>query len=814
VLAALAKAKTSFDLATRLVDNKVFHGNKRGPKSKSTEGDSNTIVNIFKETRLPKSNTFKMDIILARIKFYIGCNLAYVHIKAALLGGIEVLINPYFMGDKRPVVEAESTMRLHDKEACRCSFKVDMKRLRLLISHLQWDSKKLKRGGSFCAIGVVSWIDGHPVNTHLGMVRMTDTDVGTAGQAPSFVKVIKNKIGFIPPLQVVFAVVDSCNVNVGDKGGVVALFNQKEKYKMYMVHCVAHKLHNTIGTGIIGGWGEDKSKKRQGSNSPVIFFLEQMASKVRSEWPQLKLYFTEKVLTCPECVCTRWNTYGQTATWLIENFNQLVIALTAWNKKSELNDFWVNVFHNLQDPDLMLKVTFLAEVSEQWSNRSFLWLEKDGSFHAAKIHWFIQYTETIFKKWIQNPAKFFPGTYDLGAKYRKYSEYEHINVEYITAMAMAFLHNASAYFTKKTMYWHEPPYVFAALGDDKHGPTLARDLLAKAPDALTSDSVSKWTALGLLTDPQLRDDLLSYAQTGVRPIGLQNWWNAYFGCLPITNARMESALKLFKNLRGSPGNYSPDTIDILSQIRMNKIWERHPLTDKDLHEYRVEEAEKRVKKVSASESREDAYLRQHAKGKRKHKIISTVSIDSDLLRELNAMQDEKRRKIEKKEADDAKMETLKLEVVRLLCLTTTTVTKDIILKAMKQKEDPRKRYRGKLKFWSSGTMGMLKILEDIVHWSAACAEKESLDSIPLNIIPTSFATQSIPIPFNFQTAPNIHHWNVATPSIVQCMVDEHNLHQSQFSSSDYLCDSIPQVDWTQHSQEYTDTQAYVQNYWP
>jgi hypothetical protein len=82
-----------------------------------------------------------------------------------------------------------------------------------------------------------------------------------------------------------FCSLDSCVTNTDCHGGVIAFLVRFLKVRIHMVHCQCHILDNAFHTAITKG--PDPTKKRQGCNGLVFFFLEKMSELVRNNFSQV-----------------------------------------------------------------------------------------------------------------------------------------------------------------------------------------------------------------------------------------------------------------------------------------------------------------------------------------------------------------------------------------------------------------------------------------------------------------------------------------------------------------------------------------------
>jgi hypothetical protein len=719
------------EVARRLVGEKVLRGHKRGPKKAEA---AVAPVSIFKKQRLKKSWTFSINAILTRMEYMIGNNLAYVHVKSALIGGVEALVTKEAMAGEKPDAESDPSARQHDREIARLSKKNDVVMFFGKVAHLQFDSTSLPTGGQYLSVGAVTWVDGEPFNTQMGMIRMIDGGgVGgkyTVSSAESYTfyvmgKVVEYKIS---PGQIAFIVVDSCTTNVGSKGGVVVKMKERAVVLgcdstdacMFILHCEAHIVHNSVSTGIVKGFGEDLIKQRQGTNSPVVFFLEAVAAKVRTDFANLLPYFDSKVPMCPKCIQTRWNTYSATAAWLVAYHKQLCGALQKrfTLKGHGVNLYWANVAVALQDPKMMLQVTLLAEVGNQYTTWVFNWLEKNGSFHAAKVHTFLKTSAVKFTNWLSFPEENFEATYALGDRYRKEGcTDEACTVANVTEMVLSFIVEFSNYFNKRNAFWYDVPYVFAALGNDKLGQETAQELLKKVPERIDQNSL--WATFGLFTNPELKAAVEEYAETGKRPEVLQEWWDNIFGCLPITNARMETSLKVLKQLKNSASAYSPETIEATAKIYMDRVWDRYNMTDEDLRilreEMRAEFVTEVSRRAAVRKSRASTQLENiDASLSRKRRLETDYGVDLEWQSRCITHQEAGLRKQDARRTSKGLLKELKKVVVEILSMSKSLgVTIGSVREAMKDKPDPRKSGQP----WSAKkTMKFSELLEDIIAW--------------------------------------------------------------------------------------------------
>jgi hypothetical protein len=173
-----------------------------------------------------------------------------------------------------------------------------------------------------------------------------------------------------------FCSLDSCVTNTDCHGGVIAFLVRFLKVRIHMVHCQCHILHNALHTAITKGphpWKPDPTKKRQGCNRLVFFFLEKMSELVHNNFSQVAP--NQEFCKPEKATQTRWFAYGRVATWLVD-INQFLltaqIAKTVAKTHSEMSASWKQLMEWLFNKELMLQVAIIAEFGQQFLEYAFL----------------------------------------------------------------------------------------------------------------------------------------------------------------------------------------------------------------------------------------------------------------------------------------------------------------------------------------------------------------------------------------------------------------------------------------------------------
>jgi hypothetical protein len=120
----------------------------------------------------------------------------------------------------------------------------------------------------------------------------------------------------------------------------------------------------------------------------------------------------------------------------------------------------------------------------------------------------------------------------------------------------------SGWLGGRVAFWLEPPFIFAELGSAVSGPRAATHLLALleeeeerqrlGQEPAMDMGITTWAgALGLFTDPTLREALTDLSEGGISscPEVLQAFLDKHFKSLSIMNAVSENHLKVGKRLR-------------------------------------------------------------------------------------------------------------------------------------------------------------------------------------------------------------------------------------------------------------------------
>jgi hypothetical protein len=487
------KAKAGYKLVANILNRGCFKRRTSGRKP-TIRQVAVSLSAIFRKTQLDTGNrqTYDMAFMLGRMKLQHKNKIACVNTPTTIKDVLKLLLTENVISDGIPKVGAESTNRKQQGEIIGTSIMYDSVCLNDSdYSNIQFDGSK-KDGTSYLSLGASTWVvdktdpnKGQPANIQLAMIRMAaDVPIDTTpASAIMHTKYISetNKIYALPLHKIAFVTVDSCATNVGSKGGVVielrklavieaeAEINDVNKeytgpfYENTCLHtlpCTAHILHNALGTGIIGAWGKDPVMKRQGNNSPAMFFLETLSNKVRGSGKKfLEGVNKVHIPTCPGSTQTRWNTYSQVATWLVKHHVHVMAKVTAM--PSPLNDTWLWLIKRLSDAEMMLKVTIISEVGHLFSTWAFNWLEKNCSFLAHKIHWFLQQANIFCCRMHIETEICFPATFKLCGMYADQNKFSNCSSSHAKSYILEFAKHFSDYFHRKTDFWFLPPFSFA-----------------------------------------------------------------------------------------------------------------------------------------------------------------------------------------------------------------------------------------------------------------------------------------------------------------------------------------------------------------
>jgi hypothetical protein len=335
---------------------------------------------------------------------------------------------------------------------------------------IQFDESK-KHGVNWLALGLTWCLDSVRDRTLFSLSKLaavkdaSGTKLSSSTSA-AYAQAICGKLreAGLDLSKAAFTVCDSCSVNSGRLGGVVALVNQWLGLWTFFAHCLLHILHNGVETALTKGFKKDPTKQRQGGNSPVIFLLEQVSKSVRDNWDELKLK-EEGVSKPPEGCQTRWWSYGRVAIQLLQHHNS---AYSAIDKEiagtREPSQAWVKLLKGLTDETLLAQVHILAEFGLAFCKHEFLFIESGDSRHALIIHKRLKRAYCLRAAIIGLPETYFPKTL-------QFANSNSLPNETVLELIKSFTETFVDYFRIRTAFWFEPPFLFAGLDN----PSTRRD---------------------------------------------------------------------------------------------------------------------------------------------------------------------------------------------------------------------------------------------------------------------------------------------------------------------------------------------------
>lgn len=272
-----------------------------------------------------------------------------------------------------------------------------------------------------------------------------------------------------------FATIDSCSTNVGETGGVVALLNAAicMDLRLHLVHCYSHILHNTLGTGMTEGWGADPTRKREGTNTRVAFFLEGLSSFIRKNWDALQLG-AYGILRCPELCITRWNIYSSVAEWFLRHYQQVQSASKQYAKQhGNLPPPHLKVIEDMMEPEMLLQCVTLAEWSRVWMQQEFAWAEGPEKGKMLKMHDRVTAARAFFEQAEADLTQPFQAVFDWGSKFG----WSQADVE--SKVVRPFFTKCITYYFKRVAFLFKGPFLLA--GERTHTGRACRSMLPRQP---------------------------------------------------------------------------------------------------------------------------------------------------------------------------------------------------------------------------------------------------------------------------------------------------------------------------------------------
>lgn len=175
---------------------------------------------------------------------------------------------------------------------------------------------------------------------------------------------------------------------------------------------------------------------------------------------------------------------------------------------------------------------------------------------------------------------------------------------HVEKFILHFMTTGADYYGKRTGFYYQEPLLYAALADDKQGPSLAASLLATPTAQLTAQQCK----LGLLTSESLRAALQQYGATQVMPPALQDWLAVKLRPVTITNAISEGLLYVVEQLLRGRERMRDDTLLALVQLKQDGGLYRHHVLEEELRaaarEQRAAEDTERVNRRAATAAEE------------------------------------------------------------------------------------------------------------------------------------------------------------------------------------------------------------------
>eukprot|EP00198_Chlamydomonas_reinhardtii_P011348 XP_001700685.1 predicted protein [Chlamydomonas reinhardtii] len=397
--------------------------------------------------------------------------------------------------------------------------------------------------GAVAAAGAAAGTaDFEPFTMLLAMARLSDTVVDgvpqTAGCAATQARAIERAItewDLQAACKEMWAVVDSAKTNLGQHNGVAAQLQRSLGIDIHIMRCYAHILHNSLHAGIVKGWGDDPTKKREGFNSPVVFLLEQSASFINRH----DSYRPEDTPVCPDACAMRWGIYCTLALWFCMHttyFHGVVAAVAARggsisNADGAMMEGWKNA-------EQVLQVAVLADWGHYFLEHELKWAESGGGFHALKLHARKHRAVGYFAEALGNPAAVFTRTVETAR--RVGSEWEAA----LRVVVRPFLDNFVVYYGRETAFLHKAPLRLAELACPERGQLAAAQFLARAATAPSNE----WRQFGAFGVEKLGDSIARLAAHGYVDPPLHEWLQLTFGALPILNHHSENILKVAKHV--------------------------------------------------------------------------------------------------------------------------------------------------------------------------------------------------------------------------------------------------------------------------
>jgi hypothetical protein len=255
------------------------------------------------------------------------------------------------------------------------------------------------------------------------------------------------------------AIMDSCNVNVGDKGGVVAHLNRVRKEAgvqdspIYIVHCDAHIRHNSLRTACEKGFGKDATKQRVGSNSTVIFTLESVSARGSAGRADLGLQGIPKP---PLATLTRWQSLLPVARWTMAHGKQLAAGLTSLLERSgaKVGAHWRKLAALLSDSRVLVQISVLGAISRYCLDEELSYMLTDGGYIAYEQH---QRLHDLCLKLLaaeKNPEAALPEVFEAAAA----TGFPHAEA---IKLCKHFLHHYLVYLIRETSHLYSMPHIAA-----------------------------------------------------------------------------------------------------------------------------------------------------------------------------------------------------------------------------------------------------------------------------------------------------------------------------------------------------------------
>lgn len=147
--------------------------------------------------------------------------------------------------------------------------------------HIAFDGTT-KNHNHILVLQAFSYVDNLPVQKFVGVRFLSKDDAQS--QTTALISMLR-EAKLAEKCTFGAVTVDSCNTNIGDKGGIVHLLGkelstiQGREVKLPIMHCTCHIWHNTLGHAITETFGASQTMKRAGMCAVICHVLERVSKK-------------------------------------------------------------------------------------------------------------------------------------------------------------------------------------------------------------------------------------------------------------------------------------------------------------------------------------------------------------------------------------------------------------------------------------------------------------------------------------------------------------------------------------------------------